>query len=55
MGGPSTSPSRPWRTHRDGPSRHTAGTSSHGEADPDWPRWYARYMAREQAGEAPPA
>jgi len=22
-----------------------------GEADPNWPDWYAEYMVREQAGE----
>lgn len=22
-----------------------------GEADPDWPAWYAEYMVRERAGE----
>jgi len=25
-----------------------------GEEDPDWPDWYARFMAAEQAGEDPP-
>jgi hypothetical protein len=25
-----------------------------GQADPDWPDWYARYMAAEQAGTEPP-
>jgi catechol 2,3-dioxygenase-like lactoylglutathione lyase family enzyme len=25
-----------------------------GEADPDWPSWYAEYMVREQAGEELP-
>jgi catechol 2,3-dioxygenase-like lactoylglutathione lyase family enzyme len=25
-----------------------------GEADPDWPDWYAKYMVREQAGEELP-
>jgi hypothetical protein len=25
-----------------------------GEADPNWPDWYAEYMVREQAGEALP-
>ena len=25
-----------------------------GEADPDWPAWYAEYMVREQAGEELP-
>ena len=25
-----------------------------GEADPDWPDWYAHYMVRERAGEDPP-
>jgi catechol 2,3-dioxygenase-like lactoylglutathione lyase family enzyme len=25
-----------------------------GKADPNWPDWYAEYMVREQAGEAPP-
>jgi hypothetical protein len=25
-----------------------------GEADPDWPDWYAEYMVRERAGEALP-
>jgi hypothetical protein len=25
-----------------------------GEADPDWPEWYADYMVREQAGEELP-
>ena len=25
-----------------------------GEADPDWPDWYAEYMVREQTGEQPP-
>ena len=24
-----------------------------GKADPDWPAWYARYMADEAAGEGP--
>ena len=26
-----------------------------GEADPNWPAWYAEYMVREQAGEEPPS
>ncbi len=26
-----------------------------GEADPDWPDWYAEYMVAEQAGTEPPA
>jgi catechol 2,3-dioxygenase-like lactoylglutathione lyase family enzyme len=26
-----------------------------GKADPDWPDWYAEYMVREQAGQAPPS
>jgi len=25
-----------------------------GQADPDWPDWYAEYMVRERAGEALP-
>ncbi len=25
-----------------------------GEADPDWPDWYARYMVAEKAGEELP-
>ncbi len=25
-----------------------------GEADPNWPDWYALYMVRERAGEEPP-
>jgi len=25
-----------------------------GQADPNWPEWYAEYMVREQAGQAPP-
>jgi hypothetical protein len=25
-----------------------------GEADPDWPDWYAEYMVRERAGEELP-
>lgn len=25
-----------------------------GEADPDWPDWYAEFMVREQAGEELP-
>ncbi|MGH3139528.1 MAG: hypothetical protein ACRDQE_07325 [Gaiellales bacterium] len=25
-----------------------------GEADPDWPAWYAEYMVRERAGEELP-
>ena len=25
-----------------------------GQADPNWPDWYAGYMVREQAGESPP-
>jgi catechol 2,3-dioxygenase-like lactoylglutathione lyase family enzyme len=25
-----------------------------GQADPDWPVWYAEYMVREQSGEEPP-
>jgi len=25
-----------------------------GEADPDWPSWYALYMVRERAGEELP-
>jgi hypothetical protein len=25
-----------------------------GEADPNWPDWYAEYMVREQAGEELP-
>ncbi|WP_211177778.1 hypothetical protein [Pseudonocardia acidicola] len=25
-----------------------------GHADPDWPDWYAQFMAREQAGRAGP-
>jgi len=26
-----------------------------GEADPNWPDWYAEYMVREQAGQDPPS
>jgi hypothetical protein len=26
-----------------------------GEADPNWPDWYAEYMVREQTGEEVPA
>jgi catechol 2,3-dioxygenase-like lactoylglutathione lyase family enzyme len=26
-----------------------------GQADPDWPDWYAEYMVREQSGAPPPA
>jgi hypothetical protein len=26
-----------------------------GQADPDWPDWYATYMVREQTGEELPA
>lgn len=26
-----------------------------GKADPDWPDWYARYMAAERAGEELPS
>jgi catechol 2,3-dioxygenase-like lactoylglutathione lyase family enzyme len=26
-----------------------------GKADPDWPRWYAEYMVREQSGQELPA
>jgi catechol 2,3-dioxygenase-like lactoylglutathione lyase family enzyme len=26
-----------------------------GKADPDWPDWYAEYMVRQQAGQAPPS
>jgi hypothetical protein len=26
-----------------------------GQADPDWPDWYALYMVRERAGEELPA
>jgi hypothetical protein len=26
-----------------------------GQADPDWPDWYAEYMVREQAGQELPA
>ncbi|WP_188195944.1 hypothetical protein [Nonomuraea sp. SYSU D8015] len=25
-----------------------------GHPDPDWPDWYAQYLAREQAGDAGP-
>ncbi len=28
-------------------AEHEART---GEADPDWPQWYAEYMVREQSG-----
>jgi catechol 2,3-dioxygenase-like lactoylglutathione lyase family enzyme len=31
--------------------QHEART---GQADPNWPDWYAEYMAREQSGEEPP-
>jgi len=31
--------------------QHEART---GQADPNWPEWYAEYMVREQSGEAPP-
>jgi catechol 2,3-dioxygenase-like lactoylglutathione lyase family enzyme len=31
--------------------KHEART---GQADPNWPDWYAEYMAREQSGEEPP-
>ena len=31
--------------------RHEART---GQADPNWPDWYAEYMVREQAGEELP-
>ena len=33
-------------------ARHEEET---GEADPDWPSWYARFMVSEQSGEAPPS
>jgi hypothetical protein len=26
-----------------------------GQADPDWPSWYAEFMFREQSGEPAPA
>jgi hypothetical protein len=26
-----------------------------GKADPDWPDWYAEYMVRQPAGQAPPS
>ncbi|SDD28798.1 Catechol 2,3-dioxygenase [Geodermatophilus telluris] len=26
-----------------------------GQADPDWPQWYAEFMRREQTGEQPPS
>jgi len=31
--------------------QHEAQT---GQADPNWPDWYAEYMVREQSGEEPP-
>ena len=31
--------------------QHEART---GQADPNWPEWYAEYMVREQSGEEPP-
>ena len=31
--------------------KHEART---GQADPNWPDWYAEYMVREQSGEEPP-
>ena len=33
---------------------HTEHEERTGEADPDWPSWYAEYMVREQAGEELP-
>ena len=33
---------------------HHAHEERTGEADADWPTWYAEFMVREQAGEAPP-
>jgi predicted enzyme related to lactoylglutathione lyase len=34
---------------------HAMHEEETGEADPDWPSWYARYMVSEQTGEAPPS
>ena len=44
-----------WRRHCGAPPPPTASTRKRiGEADPDWPDWYAEYMVREQAGEELP-
>lgn len=34
---------------------HAKHEEETGEADPDWPGWYARFMVSEQTGEAPPS
>jgi hypothetical protein len=33
---------------------HAEHETRTGEADPDWPDWYALYMVRERAGEELP-
>jgi len=35
-------------------SAHGKHEEQTGQADPDWPDWYAEYMVRQQAGEPPP-
>ena len=34
---------------------HAKHEEATGEADPNWPSWYARFMVSEQTGEAPPS
>ena len=42
---------KPLRRASEAHGKHEERT---GEADPDWPDWYALYMVRERAGEEPP-
>jgi hypothetical protein len=35
-------------------SKHGKHEERTGQADPDWPDWYAEYMVRKQAGEELP-
>jgi catechol 2,3-dioxygenase-like lactoylglutathione lyase family enzyme len=35
-------------------AKHGEHEKRTGQADPDWPDWYAEYLVREQKGEAPP-
>jgi catechol 2,3-dioxygenase-like lactoylglutathione lyase family enzyme len=49
-----TSPSDLAGALRRAASAHGEHEKRIGEADPDWPDWYAEYMVREQAGEELP-
>jgi catechol 2,3-dioxygenase-like lactoylglutathione lyase family enzyme len=43
-----------WRLDPDFATAHTEHEQRTGEADADWPAWYAEYMVKEQTGEELP-